>query len=80
MVFVTSRLCGRLGQIVCARKIVRWLTLTFNISKTVLNIKNCIMYQVFMLDMLSFEFKLILRVSSPLNGSHTVDSFDNAKH
>ena len=37
-----------------------------NNSKTVLNIKKIIMYQVFMLNMLSFEVKLILCVSSPL--------------
>ena len=45
---------------------VRWLTLTLNISKTVLNIKKPTMSHVLTLDMLSFEVKFILRVSSPL--------------
>ena len=67
MVFVTSQLCGRFGQTRPCSENVRWLTLTLNNSKTVLNIGKIIMYQVFMLDMLSFEVKLILRVSSPLN-------------
>ena len=55
------------GTLVLARKIVRWPTLTINNSKAVLNIKQLITTQVFMLDMLSFEVKLILRVSSPLS-------------
>ena len=67
MVFVTSRLCGRLGQTRPCSENVRWLTLTLNNSKNVLNIKQIIMYQVSMLNMLSFEVKLILRVSSPLS-------------
>ena len=41
--------------------------MALNNSKTVLNIRKLIMSQVFLLDMLSFEVKLILRVSSPLN-------------
>ena len=51
------------GTLVLARKIVPWPTLTINNSKAVLNIKQLITTQVFMLDMLSFEVKLILRVS-----------------
>ena len=72
MVFVTSRLCGRLGQTRTGSENCRWLTLTLNNSKTVLNIKKLIMSQVFILDTLLFEVKLILRVTSPLSRVKTV--------